>query len=100
MNELAAPENIDRMIAAPRAVHGTRPLRRALLVLLAATSLIAADHAMARRGKGNSAPGNPAARAARVPSVPQAAAVAVPVDGIKPIPIPRRHGSKGRPASR
>lgn len=72
--------------------------RVALLVIVAATSLAMADEALARRAKGSSAPGNPAARAQRAAAAAQA--MTAPVDATRPLPVPRRHGGKGRPASR
>ena len=82
-----------------RADRCTRLVPRALLVVLTVTSLLAADQAMARKAKGGLSTGTrptPAAQAAQ--AAPQAAPLAPEV--IKPIPHPRRHGAKGRGASR
>ena len=79
-----------------RATRCTRLVPRALLVVLTVTSLLAADQAMARKAKGGLSTGvhpTPAAQAAALPA-PAAPEV------IKPIPHPRRHGAKGRGASR
>ncbi len=68
----------------------------ALLVILAVTSALAADPAMARRAKGGSTPGNHSARAAQ----PQAQSAAQSPQTIKHIAYPRRHGTKARGAGR
>ncbi|HMA09884.1 MAG TPA: hypothetical protein VKP68_18540 [Ramlibacter sp.] len=82
-----------------RATRRTRLVKRTLLVALTLTSLLAADQAMARKAKGGLSSGirpTPAAQAV-AHAAPQAA---LDPQVIKPIPHPRRHGSKGSTLSR
>ncbi len=92
-----------------RTTGSARLVPRALLVLLTVTSVLAADQALARRGKGGLPPGiqlvpaaQPAAvRAAALAAVPAAVpGAALPQPVIKPILHHGRHGSKPRAGSR
>jgi hypothetical protein len=92
---------MNQMKTDSHASRRTRLVQRALLVVLTAASALAADQAIARKAKGGLATGihlRPAAQAAQANAAPQAAPLAPEV--IKPIPHPRRHGAKGRGASR
>ena len=67
-------------------------MRRALLLALTATALLAADQAMARRAKGDVSSEMQSASAAQSPS-PSAAGRAQPP---RAATFPRRHGRKAR----
>ena len=72
------------------------PAQRALLVLLATVSLLAADQAMARRRNSGLPPGIQLKPVAQLGAQPDA----VPPPVIKPILHPGRHGAKPRGSSR
>jgi hypothetical protein len=77
-------------------MNHTKAALRALLIVSAAMSLLAAEPALARRGKGGMPPGVQLKPEAQ-PAVDQAP---VRPDRIKPILHPRRHGSKPRGGAR
>lgn len=83
-----------RMTSVHCAARWPRLPPRALLVILAVASALAADPAMARRSRGGPTPGNQAARTAQ----PQAQSAPQSPQSIKHIAYPHRHGTKARGA--